>query len=365
MTTKSTLHSQPSALQRKTNRRRWAASAALGTMLLVATGCGQDASSQALATVAAAAADQPAEQSTEQSTEPSSEQFGLDGDANAKKDFSPGAPGRDRPGPAEIRREVIYTATANVEVTNATTTANALRKSVIAQGGYVLQDERSEGSARMILRMKPDNFDAALAGLAKAGKVRSQNVTASDVTADMVDLEARLKSATISRDRLRALLNGAVKVQDIIQLEAELSTREATVEQLQGQLNVIRNQVGFATINVSLFERSVAVVTDTNTTPSEGFQKGWVALRNFGHGLLVFLATIAVWLPLLVLTVFAVRWYARRWRKKHPTRPTATWTPNTPTWTPNAPNAVATAASAVAVETDTVQANEAEATTGS
>jgi Ca-activated chloride channel homolog len=342
---------------RPTQRWRWVAAAALGATLLLTTGCGQD---QAFSQDVWAISDTvPAAEFDGESAQ----KLGVTGDADTfKKDVS-GEPQPTEPGPTEIRREVVYTAETNIEVDNATATANALRKSVIDGGGYVLQDERYEGSARMVLRMKPSQFDATLAGLAKTGKVRSQSVNASDVTANMVDLEARLKSATISRDRLRALLNGAAKIDDIIKLETELSTREATVEQLQGQLNVIRNQVGFATINVSLTERSVAVVNDTNTTPTEGFQNGWVALRNFGEGLLVFLATVAVWIPLLLIGVFLLRLTGRRWRKKHPKKPTATWTPYVPT------NPTASAASVIVGPTETSSdvstSSQAESTVGS
>ncbi len=301
---------------------RFVAAAMLGATMMLTTACGQD---RLASTSGEAFEAQPAAKlsAAADSAEPAS---AVETVGEFEKDVA-GEPQPTETGPTEIRREVVYTAETNIEVDNATATANALRKSVIDGGGYVLQDERYEGSARMVLRMKPSQFDATLAGLAKTGKVRSQSVNASDVTANMVDLEARLKSATISRDRLRALLNGAARIDDIIKLETELSAREATVEQLQGQLNVIRNQVGFATINVSLSERSVAVVNDTNTTPTEGFQNGWVALRNFGEGLLVFLATIAVWLPLLLIGAFLLRFTGRRWRKKHPVKPTPTWTP--------------------------------------
>jgi hypothetical protein len=322
-----------SVRQSPTQRRhswRFGPALVLGGAILLTTACGQDQSTRSFALN-----DTTKPASGLEVNKESDRSFAV-GDAKLAGDSEP-----TQPGPTTIRREMIYTANADVEVADATAAANRLRKAVIGDGGYVLQDERSEGSARMVLRIKPEQFDATLAGLTKAGKVRSQSINASDVTADMVDLEARLKSATISRDRLRALLNGAVKVDDIIKLETELSTRESTVEQLQGQLNVIRNQVGFATITVSLSQRSVAVLNDDNTTPTEGFKNGWVALRNFGEGLLVFLATIAAWVPFLVIGGLLLRFTGRRWRKSHPAKPAAAmWTPYVPTTpAPTAPTA--------------------------
>jgi hypothetical protein len=219
------------------------------------------------------------------------------------------------PGPAQakVRREVIYTANVTVEVKKATSEANALRKLVIAQGGYVLADERSETSARMVLKIAPSRFDALLKGFEKLGKVRSQSVMASDVTADMVDLEARLKSAKVSRDRLEALLRSATKVEDVIQIESELQQREALVEQMQGQLNVLNNQVGFATVNVSLYEaNSAAEVDDTKPSAGEGLRNGWVALRNTFNTLILALATMLPFLAVLLPCVLLLRWAFKR-----------------------------------------------------
>lgn len=72
-------------------------------------------------------------------------------------------------------REVIYTATAEVEVVNATKQAAQIRRNVIAAGGWVLSDERSETTAQMVVKVPPKSFDATLISLASAGQVRSGN----------------------------------------------------------------------------------------------------------------------------------------------------------------------------------------------
>jgi Domain of unknown function (DUF4349) len=214
---------------------------------------------------------------------------------------------------AAIRREVIYTANITVEVKQATAQANALRKLVIDQGGYVLADERTETSARLVLKVAPSRFDALLKGFEKLGKVRSQSVTASDVTADMVDLEARLKSAKVSRDRLETLLRGAVKVEDVISIESELQQREALVEQMQGQLNVLKNQVGYATINLYFYEpNSGAQLDDSQPSAGQGLRNGWVALRNMFSTLILVLATILPFLAVLLPLLLLVRWALKR-----------------------------------------------------
>jgi hypothetical protein len=236
-----------------------------------------------------------------------------------------------------VRREVIYTADAQVEVDNAAQRATQIRNQVTAAGGFVLNDNRVGGSADLILKVPPAKFDSTMASLDRLGKVVQRSVSASDVTAQMVDLEARLKSAIISRDRIRTFLAAAQKIEDVIVLESELQQRESSVEQLQGQLNVIRNQVGFATVTLRLYERQVAVIDDTKTTPSEALNNGWVALQNLVTGLILIGATLLPFAPLLVVAVLGFRWWLKR-RAARPRRtPTAVWTPPTPPTQPIPP----------------------------
>ncbi len=209
-------------------------------------------------------------------------------------------------------RQIVYTAEASVEVDNATAAAAALRKQTVAAGGYVLTDVRDEGRSNITLKVPPTAFDATMTGLDKLGKVRHRSVAAADVTAELVDLDARIRSAKLSRDRMEQLMAQAVKVSDVIEIESELQQRDALVEQLTGQATLLKHQVALATVSVQLFERSEAAVDDTNTTPSEGLRAGWVALVNTGQAILVVLATLLPWTPVLLLGA----WLARRWWRK-------------------------------------------------
>jgi hypothetical protein len=230
-----------------------------------------------------------------------------------------------------VRREVVYTAVAEVEVRNASQEADRVRNQVQQADGWVLSDERVGNRAHLVLKVPPAKFDATLDALEQTGTVRSQRITASDVTAELVDLEARLKSAQISRDRLRTLLAEATKVDDLIALESELGQREATVEQILGQLQVLRSQVGYATVDLTLYERTVANVDDTNTTPAEGFRRGWVALQNTVTAVVVTVATLAAWIPVLALAGYGVRRIRlrRAARRSNTPKQGAGWTPPT------------------------------------
>jgi hypothetical protein len=312
--------------------RRFAAVAAVAISVFTLTGCASSESRSAAADTTVGASD-PTRKDTFAS--------GIaDAATDAAADEPAGAPAQTTPAsaatqtsqdtPAVVaspvapsRRDVIYTADSVIQVVDATAEANRIRRDVIAAGGWLLADERTERTARMVLKVLPAKFDSTVNGLSKNGKVLSQSINASDVTAEVVDLEARLKSAEISRERVRALLAGATKLADVIALESELGDREAAVEQMQGQLNVIRNQVGYGTINVTLqqpVDALIAPIQTPRTTPAQGFRTGWNALVRFLSAVAVFMAVLAPWAPLMLLIGLGIRFGVRRSQRRRAAR---------------------------------------------
>ena len=58
----------------------------------------------------------------------------------------------------------------------------------------------------LTFKIAPESFQTALARLGDIGEVRTQNVTADDVTERVVDLQSRITTAEASVDRLRGFL---------------------------------------------------------------------------------------------------------------------------------------------------------------
>jgi Domain of unknown function (DUF4349) len=307
--------------------RRFAAVAAVAISVFTLTGCASSESRSAAADTTVVASDPTRKDTFASGIADEAADAAADGATDAPAQTTPASAAtqtsQDTPAVvaspvAPSRRDVIYTADSVIQVVDATAEANRIRRDVIAAGGWLLADERTDRTARMVLKVLPTQFDSTVNGLSKNGKVLSQSINASDVTAQMVDLEARLKSAEISRERVRALLAGATKLADVIALESELGNREAAVEQMQGQLNVIRNQVGYGTINVTLqqpVDALIAPIQTPRTTPAQGFRTGWNALVRFLSAGAVFLAVLAPWAPLMLLVGLAIRFAVRRSHK--------------------------------------------------
>ena len=110
-------------------------------------------------------------------------------------------------------------------------------------------------------------FDETVDALAKMGKVQSEHISGNDVSAQYVDLQARLANEEAQRNAMLALLSKAQTVSDIIAVQNQLGQITGQIEQLKGQIQYIEHNVAFSTITVQLTEAGAPVTT----TPSDNW----------------------------------------------------------------------------------------------
>ena len=88
--------------------------------------------------------------------------------------------------------------------------------------------EQNQQQATITIRVPQDQFLTALDKLQSLGTVQSQNVTSQDVTAQFIDLQARLKSSQLEEQSLQAILDKAMTVSDIISIQEQLNQVRST-----------------------------------------------------------------------------------------------------------------------------------------
>ena len=159
--------------------------------------------------------------------------------------------------PNQIGRDIIFTADMTVAVTDVGAAGDEATREISRLGGFLF-GQRTTGSPNpssvLTFKVQPEDFSAALDALGSIGELRDQNVTASDVTERIVDLESRIQTATASVERLRGLLAEATDIESIVELESELLVRETELETLRGSLRTLQDQVSLATIVLTLTE---------------------------------------------------------------------------------------------------------------
>ena len=130
-------------------------------------------------------------------------------------------------------------------------------------GGFVLESSsRDERSGALTLRVPAKRFDDTMLALRALsgqldGEVEFQDITGQDVTAEFIDLGARLDILQDRRELLRDIQADATSSSEILRLAALIDDVTLEIENIQGRLNFLKDQVAEATINVEVRERDV------------------------------------------------------------------------------------------------------------
>jgi len=152
-----------------------------------------------------------------------------------------------------FQRQVINDAKIRVAVKNIPTAVEKADTLVLSLAGcidYSYSD--GESKASMMLRVPSDQLAFALESLSSLGTERSRQIASRDVTANVIDYEARLKNNVALRDRLTNLLERANAVEEILKIETELSRVQAEIDSMEGQLNALRKDVAMSRIDLDL-----------------------------------------------------------------------------------------------------------------
>ncbi|HEX4815495.1 MAG TPA: DUF4349 domain-containing protein [Nonomuraea sp.] len=226
-------------------------------------------------------------------------------------------------------RQVIYTGSMSVRVRQVAAAVEQAKQIVTAAGGHLSKEESNSASesrdtATLEFKIPPNAYGGALGRLGKELGTRiSLNQSTQDVTLQVADVNSRLKSAEESLASLRRLLERAETIGQVLEVEREISAREADLESLQAQQKELAGQVAMATLTLRLLG-PVAVEEDPEEEPAGfvgGLRSGWDALVSTVKVLLTVLGAVVPWLvaslPLIALLIYLVR----RDRARRPTPP--------------------------------------------
>lgn len=175
------------------------------------------------------------------------------------------------------------------------------------------------GSAMLELRVEPADLDRLLGGLAGVAEVVSHTTTSEDKTAEVIDVEARIRNRTEFRDSLRAMLRDTVTkrtMADLLAIQRTLSDTQAELDAIATQRKQLAQQTGRQHIQIEFAPKRALVAGG-----GDGYSPMRHALRNAGAvlaesvGALITFAAAA--LPWLVLVLLPLAWLARRlWRRR-------------------------------------------------
>ena len=149
-------------------------------------------------------------------------------------------------------RKLIKTGSISLEVEQLASAEEAVLEWCQSFGGYVASSFNHETTAAFTVRIPAVHFDAAMAAAGNLGRVRSRNVSTQDVSEQFYDLQTRLDTRKILRDRLQSYLAQAKNMEDLLHIERELNSTLTEIESMEGRMRRLSNQIDYSTITVDL-----------------------------------------------------------------------------------------------------------------
>jgi vacuolar-type H+-ATPase subunit E/Vma4 len=186
-------------------------------------------------------------------------------------------------------------------------------------GGFVLSSSTSnERSGTFVLRIPERQFDQArndIRGLAT--RVRFEEVRGDDVTAEFIDFQARLRILQTRRELLFDLFQQADTTDEILRMSSQLDEVTLRIEEIQGQLRFLKDQVAESTLRVSIQERNAPAVTGEpdvdNPDLGSSFDLGVQGFLRIVGAVIVGLGYL-IPITALALIVWIAVWFVRRRR---------------------------------------------------
>lgn len=265
-------------------------------------------------------------------TEPADE-LGFAGNEGAALEASADAAGpvaevAELPGLPQIGSAVVRTARLTIEVREDGFGEAFDTASLVAAkyGGYVESSSTAGTRVRrgdLLIRVPADRFDEAMRDLRALGTVQRQELAGQDVSAEFVDLDARLRTWDAQEAVLLDLMSQATSIEATLRVQRELQEVQLRIEQITGQLRLLENRTQLATIQVSLHEPGAPVAT-TGSRPSarpslaEAWQKAVDGFLGVWYAVVVGLGYLV---PITALVLIGWVGY-RRFLQPRPSAPT-------------------------------------------
>ena len=177
-------------------------------------------------------------------------------------------------------------------------------------------DERAPAAAFLDARLPPEALAPFLARLGGLGRIGRHATAAEDKTAEVVDVEARLRNMAGFRDNLRKLMTTpGARLKDLIDVERELTRVQSELDSLATRRKVLAGETEKVRVTVA-FGAQPAVLEAGMWLPVKS------AVLRAGHVLAASVATLigsAVallpWALVLMLAALGVRALRRRQRR--------------------------------------------------
>lgn len=218
--------------------------------------------------------------------------------------------------PVQSNRLITRSADMTVRVKQVSRAASEAERIAQRFGGYVessnVNSDPQNPSASLSLRIASSRWVAATQAIRDLGIVLTESSSGDDVTAQVYDLEARVKTLRAEEESLRIILSKAYRLGDILQVKDRISQVRMEIESMTGQAKQLRNLAALSTVTLTLTQEPKV---DDETKPDPWMEDSWTnavnslqsVLKTVGSFLTYVVVFAPLWLPVMLVAWLIVR----------------------------------------------------------
>jgi len=189
---------------------------------------------------------------------------------------------------------VISTAVVSLTSKDASDARAEVIRVVDVHRGQVTDEETStdgEGAverSRMVIRVPASDFYDTVEELEGVAELESSDKSSENVSGQVIDTEVRIRAQEKSLRRIEVLLAGSQTRSDIVNVEGELTRRQAELDSLKAQRAYLADQTAMSTITVHLAQQDAPLPEKKKEPETDeagflvGLSGGWGALAAVG-----------------------------------------------------------------------------------
>lgn len=232
---------------------------------------------------------------------------------------------------ALANRKIIKTANIYMETLEFDKTVEEIRVLMNMYGGYTSHSQIEGGNrnkeyssrfASYTIKVPAENFEMLFYDVQEIGNVLNASDSIQDVTSQVTDIEARLKTLEIQEERLLDILSRLENLEDIVELEYALQEVRYEIETYTASLRNIEDRVRFSTIVLrvqEVFEETVII--EKPPTFGERIEMGlddtFTEIREGFENFIIYVATKFPYILFNILVIVVVFFIGRRIYRKN------------------------------------------------
>lgn len=226
--------------------------------------------------------------------------------------------------PVVIQDKIIRTFFLDIETMEFDSLITRLESEISRLGGYV-ENSKIRGKSyydngsrygSIVARIPSKNVDEFVNTLGENANVVNTQETSTNVSLEYIDAESRVKSLKIEQERLYAIMEKELNLDNIIALESRLSEIRYELQNYESRLRYYDNQVAYSTVTMSIqevikFTPAVEIKQTMGTRIKNGFSNTIYDIaegfKNFFVWFIVNLPYLVIWGVIIAVIVLLVR----------------------------------------------------------